>query len=97
MAHPLGLLFVCLVVVLLIAALLWNFVPSLRDKMKSYSTVVEAGFGVALSIYGELAGGIQDAQAAGFIPPQIATYVPIAIFLWFLLKRFGSNTAVGTK
>lgn len=97
MAHPLGLFFVILCAVLLIAALLWNFVPALRDRMKGYSTVVEGGFGVVLSVYGEIAGGIQDAQSAGFIPPQIATYVPIAIFIWFIVKRFGTDTQVATK
>ncbi len=97
MSHPLGLLFVILAAVLFIAALLWNFVPSLRDRMKGYSTIVEAGFGIGVSVFGELAGGIQDAQAAGYIPPQIATYVPIALFIWFLVKRIGTTTPPGQK
>ena len=97
MSHPLGLLFVCLAVVLFLAACAWNFIPSWRTAMRGYSTMIEAGFGVFMSLYGELAGGIQDAQAAGYLPPQIATYVPIALFLWFLLKRVGTSTPVGQK
>lgn len=95
MSHLLGLLFVCLAVVLVIAAVLWTFVPALRDRMKGYSTIVEAAFGIAVSVFGELAGGIQDAQAAGYIPPQLATYVPIALFIWFLIKRLGTTTPPG--
>lgn len=97
MNHPLGLFFICLCLVLFLVAVLWNVFPPLRDKMKGYSTIVEGGFGVALSIYGEIAGGIQDAQSAGFIPPQLATYVPIAIFIWFIVKRFGTDTPVAQK
>ena len=96
-AHPLGLLFVCLIVVFVAVAILWNLIPSWRNFMKGYSTLAEGAFGIFMSIFGEVAGGIQDAQVAGYIPPQIATYIPFAVFLYIILKRVVTTTPVGQK
>lgn len=97
MSHPLGLLFIAAVVVLLIAIALWNFVPSWRSAMKGYTTVLEGLIGLVLSILAPLTGALQDAQAAGYIPPQIAAYVPIVFFVYLILKRFGTSSPVGQK
>jgi hypothetical protein len=96
-SHPIGLLFVCTIVVLAIVVALWTFLPAFRDRMKGYSTVAEGFIGIGLGLFGQFAGAIQDAQAAGYIPPALVTYVPFIICLWFILKRFGTDTAVGQK
>jgi hypothetical protein len=95
MTHLVGLLFVVLCVAGVAAALCWTFIPGLRDNMKGWTTTVEAVLGIAISIFGELIGGIQDAQAAGYIPSQVVSYVPIVLFIWFLVKRLGTITPVG--
>lgn len=97
MAHPLG-LFIFLVIVVFGATIaVWNFVPSFRDKMRGYSTVAEGGIAFFIGVFGQISGAIQDAQTAGYIPPQLLTYVPFVILAWFIVKRFATTTPVGVK
>jgi hypothetical protein len=97
MAHPLGLFIACLFVVFVVIVVVWNFVPKFRAVMKGYSTVAETGIGAAAWILGQITGAIQDAQAAGYLPPQLLAYLPAVFLLWFLLKRFVTDTPVGQK
>jgi drug/metabolite transporter (DMT)-like permease len=97
MTHLVGLLFVVLCVAGVAAALAWNFWPGFRQDMKGKTTLLEGALGLIVTCYGQFAGGIQDAQAAGYIPPQLAPYVVPALFIWVFLKRFGTSTPVGQK
>lgn len=97
MAHPLGLFIFLAFVVFGIVIALWTFVPKFHAVMKSYSTIAEGGIALLLGAFGQISGAIQDAQAAGYIPPQLATYVPFVILAWFIVKRFVTSTAVGQK
>lgn len=97
MAHPLGLFLFLAVVIFGAVILLWNFVPKWRSAMRGYSTIAETGIAFLLGIFGQISGAIQDAQAAGYIPPQIAAYVPFVILAWFVVKRFQTSTPVGKK
>lgn len=95
--HPIGLLFISACIVAGIVFILWNFVPSLREKMKGYSTVVEGLMMTVIGFLGQITGAIQDAQTAGYIPPQIAAYIPFVFLIYFVLKRFGTTTPIGQK
>lgn len=97
MAHPLALLFILAVVIFGIVVALWNFVPSWRDKMRGYSTVVEGVITIAVGIFGQVSGAIQDAQAAGYIPPNLAAYVPFVLLAWFVVQRLRTQEPVGPK
>lgn len=97
MEHPLGLLIFLAIVVFGTAIALWNFVPAFRDKMKGYSTVAEGIIMLVIGAFGKISGAIQDAQAAGYIPPQLLAYVPFVILAWFVVKRFATTTPVGTR
>lgn len=97
MAHPFGLLIFLAFIVFIIVVLLWNFVPKLRDAMRGYSTIAEGGIAFVIGIFGQISGAIQDAQTAGYIPPQLLAYVPFILLAWFVVKRFATTTAVGVK
>lgn len=97
MTHPLGLLIFCAFVVFAIVIACWTFLPGMRAAMRGYSTVIEGAAAIALGIFGQFSGALQDAQAAGYIPPQIATYVPFVLLLWLIVKRFMTTTPVGSK
>lgn len=94
MAHPLGLFLFCAFIVFAIVVAVWTFVPTFRKAMQGYSTVAEGGVVMVLGIFGEISGALQDAQAAGLIPPQLLTYVPFVIITWFILKRFMTSQPV---
>lgn len=97
MAHPLAVLFILAVLVFGVVIALWNFVPKWRDKMKGYSTVAEGVIGILVGVFGQISGGIQDAQAAGYLPPQLVAYVPFVLLAWFVVQRLRTTTPVGPK
>lgn len=96
-SHLLGLFFVCLFVVMGTVVLVWNIYPPARNAMRGYSTLAEALFGLFMTAFNQIAGGIQDAQAAGFIPPAFAAYLPYVFLLYFIVKRFQTTTPVGVR
>lgn len=95
--HAAGLFFLCIVIVLVAVIAAWNLVPSWRDKMRGYSTIVESLAMSVAGVFGIVAGGIQDAQQAGYLPPQLLAYVPFVLLLWMIVKRFQTTTPIGLK
>jgi hypothetical protein len=77
------------------AALVWNFVPAVRDKVKGWTTVIEGVSMTALYYFGIVSDAVQEAQKAGYIPSQWLGYVPYLLMAWVLLKRFQTKTPVG--
>lgn len=94
---PIGMIFVIVAVIGVGAALAWNFVPGLRDKLKGWTTVIEAGGAFLYWAMGQITGGIQEAVTAGYVPAWLVGYIPAIMLLWFLVKRFGTNSPVGQK
>lgn len=92
-----GAIFILLVVVTVIAFAVWNFVPSIREKLKSWSTVIEGTWMAFLGIFGQITDGLREAQAAGYIPTQWLGYLPYVLLAWMILKRFMTSTPVGQK
>lgn len=78
-----------LIFLLLLAAgfVAWNFVPSIRKRMSGTSTVLETIGGGVLYYFGVFAEGIEEAQAAGYIPDNFLSYVPYILVGYILLKR----------
>lgn len=97
LAHPLGFFVFIAAVVFIAIVAMWNFIPSWRAKMKGYSTIAEGVIALAMGVFDKVSGGIQDAQAAGYIPPQLLSYVPIVLLVWFIAKRLVTTTAPGQK
>jgi hypothetical protein len=79
------------------AALVWNFVPTVRDKAKGWTTLIEGAGMTALYYFGIVSDAIQEAQKAGYIPSQWVGYVPYVLMAWVLLKRLQTKTPVGKK
>lgn len=86
-------LFILLIV--LAAALVWNFYPPLRARMRGFSTIVEIVIGLALAWLGILAEAAQELHAAGFIPDGYERYVPWLMTVYFIVKRIQTRTPVG--
>jgi len=98
-------LFITILILVFIAATLaWNLRPSWREAMRGYSTKVEA-VGAALigyaayftDWYGTVVETIQETEYADYVPENIATYIPIAILIWAVVKRRQTTTAVGER
>jgi len=93
----LGVIFIVLITLFVAAVIVWNFVPSVREKLRGWTTVLEGFLGGAIYFYGQFTDALQEAQKAGYIPSQIVSYVPIIVLLWFVFKRFKTTTPVGKK
>ena len=90
-------LYVVALIVACVAILAWNFVPSWREKLQGWSTIAEGVIGVVLYYFAQFAGAIQDAQSAGYIPSNVAQYVPFILLAWVVIKRFQTSGPVGVK
>lgn len=93
-----------LIAVFFAAALAWNFVPAAREKMRGYSTMVE-GLGAALigyasyaaDWYGALVESLEGSPYREYLPDNLATYVPLAIVIWAVIKRIQTTSPLGKK
>lgn len=92
-----GLLFTLAAVILIAAALVWNFYPPVRNQLKGWTTVIEGVGGFTYWFMGQVTGGIQDAVAAGYVPSWLVGWIPVIMFAYIILKRFGTTTPVGQK
>jgi len=88
-------IWILLAVVALVLA--WNFVPSLREKMKGYSTIVEGTLGTIFTSFGVFGEALEEANVAGYIPDNWSSYVPFILLGWIVVKRFQTKTPVGEK
>ena len=52
-------LFLLLIVVGIAAAVVWNFVPSVRDKLKGWSTILEAVMAGGIYWFGQASDAIR--------------------------------------
>ena len=91
----LGALFGILALIGIIVVVVWNFVPSMRDKMRGWSTVIEAGGAFVYWALGQLTGGLQDAVNAGYVPAWLVGYIPVIMLVYIIWKRFITTTPVG--
>lgn len=90
-----GALFVVLVVIAVAAVAVWNLVPAVRDKVKGWTTILEASMGSFIYFFGEITGGLQEALNAGLVPKWLLPIIPFLLFMWVILKRFQTKTPVG--
>lgn len=87
-------------IVVLLAALLiasWYFIPAVRRKMETWTTVAEGAIGVVLYAFGQFSDALREAQQAGYLPTQWLAYVPYVLLAWMILKRFTTKAPVGDK
>lgn len=90
-------IFVILAVIVAALIIAWNTVPSFREKMKGWSTVLEAVLATAVYWYGQVSDALVEAQHAGYLPSQWVGYLPYVIMVWMILKRLQTTTPVGSK
>ena len=77
--------------------LIWTLLPPVRARLKTYTTVLEAGGALLYTVLGDLTGGIQDAVQAGYVPSWLVGYLPAIFFAWFLYKRLATRAPVGSR
>ena len=75
--------------------LAWNFIPSFRERMRGWSTIVESTLGVILYYFGLFSDALTEAQQSGYIPENWVQYVPFVLLAWIVLKRFQTTTPLG--
>jgi hypothetical protein len=88
-------IYIILAIVALVVA--WNLIPSLRDRLRGWSTIAEGALGTGMAYLGVFGEAIEEANAAGYIPDNWQMWVPAILFAWVVLKRFQTSTAVGGK
>lgn len=96
--HWLGFLWVFVALAGIVAALVWNFVPSLRDRTLfgniTWSRVATAVEAAAAAIWGAIGwtlNAVHDAQAAGYLPAELIRFAPWFILAWFVVTQFGKR------
>lgn len=92
-----GTILVILLILFVVAVVVWNFVPSIRKKLRGWTTVLEGAVGSLIWLYGNITDALQEAQKAGYLPTQLVSYVPVIILVWLVIKRVHTNTPVGKK
>jgi hypothetical protein len=77
-----------------IPIILWNFVPAVRERVKGWSTILEAGIGGLIYALSQATDVLKELQAAGYLPSWLVAYVPYVFIAWVVVKRFQSTTPV---
>lgn len=79
----------------LLAFLAWNFIPSVREKMRGKSTIIETLTTASLFYSGILADAANQLVADGLIPAEYKHYIPGIVFFYLVVKRLQTTTPVG--
>lgn len=82
-----------------VLVIVWNLVPSAREKMRGWSTIIEGLMATVFTYFGNFAEAIREAQQFGYLPDNVNVEraVPFILFTWLVLKRFQTKTPVGKK
>lgn len=81
--------------VVLLLFLAWNFIPSFREKLRGYSTILETtGIG-ALYYMGILTDAANQLVKDGLIPADYQKFTPLIVFVYLVVKRWQTTTPVG--
>lgn len=88
---------IALVAAVLAAVLAWNFYPPFRERLKGWTTILEAALGGIIYYAGVATEAIQEAQKAGYIPSQWVGYLPYLFLAWMIVKRLQTKGPVGKK
>lgn len=91
--------FIIALVLVAAAVLAWNFIPAVREKMRGWSTVIEA---VSAASFVAADAAVQAFQMesefwSSVVPEGAWQYVSIGLALWFIFKRAITSTGLGEK
>ncbi len=89
-------IFIVAIGLALAAVIAWNFVPSIRERLRGWTTVAEAALAGALPFIGNLIDVFDDTNWEMFVPRDAWPYVIGSLAAWFFFKRLVTSTAVGT-
>jgi len=84
-------------IIFIVAVIVWNVVPGIREKMRGWSTVIEGAAGTAIYYFGGFADALKEGQSMGYVPHDISGYVPMVLLLWLIVKRWQTSTPIGRK
>ena len=87
-------LFVLLLAVAACVVLAWNFIPSVREKMRGWTTFLEGSMMASFAVTGEIVDAFKADQSfwSGYIPEYAWNYVVVAMAAWFMFKRVVTRT-----
>lgn len=86
---------IMLVIIVLVAMTVWNFVPSVRAWFEGKSTILETMIGGVLYYTDVLGSAVEEANKSGYIPDDWQSYVPALLLLYIIGKRLQTKTPVG--
>lgn len=92
-----GTLFVLVAVVVIGLIVAWNTVPSIREKMRGWSTIFDTVAITALTYFGMFTDGLSEAYKMGYIPKDWYVYVPVVLAAGIIVKRLMTKTPVAKK
>jgi len=83
--------------IMLALFVLWTFVPAVRDKMRSWSTVIEGVIVAMFPILGNVIDSFEQTNWKSYVPEHMWQYIVIALAAWFIFKRLITTGPVGKK
>jgi uncharacterized membrane protein len=92
-----NLLFTMLVIIAIALAVAWNVLPGLRERLRGWTTILEAGLMAVLPFIGNAIDAFQETDWKQFVPQTAWPYVIAGLAAWFIFKRVVTSTAVGTQ
>jgi hypothetical protein len=88
-----------LLVLAAIAVLAWNFIPSLREALRGWTTVLEGILATSLVAADVAVQAFQSESTfwSSVIPEGSWAYVSIGLAIWMIFKRVVTSSAIGDK
>ena len=90
-----SIIFICLVAAVLVAVVAWNFVPSMRERLRGWTTLVEATLAAGLPFIGNAIDAFELTDWKAYIPESAWPFIIAGLACWFIFKRVVTSTPVG--
>ena len=88
-------LFPVLIAIVVLTVVAWNVVPPFRERLRGWTTVLEAGLAAALPLIGNAVDAFHDTDWKEFVPETAWPYVIATLSAWFIYKRLVTDTPIG--
>jgi len=89
--------YIIALVVACMTILVWNFVPTVRERLRGYTTILENVLAGAMIYFGYATDALQDLVDKGYIPENYMMYIPFILLAGGIWARIKTSTPVGKQ
>ena len=90
-----SIIFICVVVLAVIAVLAWNCIPGIRERLRGWTTMAEAALAAGLPLIGNTIDAFEQTDWKAYIPETAWPHIIAGLACWFIFKRVVTTTPVG--